>query len=133
MVSNYPKAILANYNGDYEGAYEHLSKQYLALERQLYDSISSRFLEVGRFEADSEIYVHKKTEQQISSDVDMADCIDPGVMRKWFYVDDDGDIQPVTIGKQERFNSGEECPFRFATSSIAAGGKEVGEVVYTDH
>jgi hypothetical protein len=92
MKTNYPAAILANFNGDYQRAYEHLSRQYLALDRQFCDSIASRFLEIGRFEEDSEIYVHKKTESQISSDV--ADCIDPGVMRKWFYVDDNGSLNP---------------------------------------
>ena len=90
MRSNYPAAILANFEGDYRAAYEHLSKAYLALERQFSDVGSSRFFEVARFE---------RREQ----------------------------------GRQERYHNGIEQPFHFAASSIIAGGKPVGEVVYTDH
>lgn len=133
MESNYPRAILSNFNNDHALAYEHLSKVYLALKKQFSDSVSSRFIEIGRFEEDSEIYVHKKTESQISTDVDMADCYDGGVMRKWFYIDDAGEIQPVTIGHQERINRDEEMPFRYATSDILANGECVGQVVHTDH
>ncbi len=133
MNSNYPAAILANYDGDTRKAYEFLSRAYLSLERQFVETTSSRFFEISRFEPDSEICLRQKTEESISRDIDMADCIDPGVLRKWFYVDDNGDIQPVTIGAQERINRDEEAPFRFAASAIVAGGKCVGEVVYTDH
>src|ERR1700719_33196 len=108
MNANYPAAILANYDGDTRKAYEFLSRAYLSLERQFVETTSSRFFEISRFEPDSEICLRQKTEESISRDVDMADCIDPGVLRKWFYVDDNGDIQPVTIGKQERINRDDE-------------------------
>lgn len=134
MKSNYPAAILSNFDGDKARAYEHLSKAYLSLEKQHIDESGSRFIEISRFEQDGEICVRKKTESQISSDVDMADCIDPGVMRKWFYVADDGELQPVTIGPQERWHGNAiEQPFHFAGGAILAGGKVVGQVVYTDH
>lgn len=133
MTSNYPKAILSNFDGDYRQAYEHLSKVYLALEKQFSEVWSSRFIEISRFEEDSEICVRQITEDQISRSVDMADCEPDFVMRKWLYVDDKGEIQPVTIGRQERFSNAVEQPFHFAASSIIAGGKCVGEVVYTDH
>ncbi len=133
MRANYPAAILSNFNGDYRAAYEHLSKAYLALEKQFGDVWSSRFFEISRFELDSEICLRQTTEESISRSVDMADCEPDFVMRKWFYVDDQGEIQPVTIGRQERFHNGVEQPFRFASSAIVAGGKCVGEVVYTDH
>ncbi len=43
MTSNYPAAILSNFDGDLRGAYEHLSKGYLALEKQFADVWSSRY------------------------------------------------------------------------------------------
>lgn len=95
--------------------------------------MASRFIEVGRYEQEDPIYVRKVTESQISSAVDMADCDDPGVMRKWFYVSDGGEFQEVTIGEQERINNDIECPFRYAASPIMAGGVEVGTVTHTDH
>lgn len=133
MTTNYPAAILANFGGDYRSAYEHLSKVYLALERQHASQGSSRFFEISRFEPESEICLRQITEQQISRSVDMSDCEPDFVMHKLFYVDDDGEIQPVTIGRQERFSNAVEQPFHFASSAIIAGGKCVGEVVYTDH
>lgn len=133
MRTNYPAAILTNFEGDYRAAYEHLSKAYLALERQHISETSSRFFEISRFEGDSEICLRQVTEEQISRSVDMADCEPDFAMRKRFYVDDAGEIQPVTIGRQERFNTDEECPFHFAASAIVAGGREVGQVVFTDH
>ena len=133
MSSNYPAAILSNFDGDYRRAYEHLSKAYLGMEKQFCDTWGSRFFEISRFESDSPICLRQVTEKQISDSVDMADCEPDFVMRKRFYVDDEGEIQPVTIGRQERFHNGVEQPFHFAASSIIAGGKCVGEVVYTDH
>jgi len=133
MRTNYPAAILANFEGDYRAAFEHLSKAYLALERQHISETSSRFFEISRFEPDSEICLRQITEEQISRSVDMADCEPDFVMRKRFYVDDAGEIQPVTIGRQERINTDEGCPFHFAASAIVAGGREVGQVVFTDH
>lgn len=133
MKTNYPAAILANFDGDVWAAYEHLSKAYLALERQHITETSSRFFEISRFEADSDICLRQVTEEQISRSVDMADCEPDFVMRKRFYVDEQGEIQPVTIGQQERFSNGIEQPFHFAVSAILADGKWVGEVVYTDH
>lgn len=133
MSNNYPAAILSNYDGDYRAAYEHLSKKYLALELQYISQSSSRFFEISRFESDSDICLRQVTEEQISHSVDMADCEPDFILRKRFYVDDQGDIQPVTIGRQERFSNSVEQPFHFAVSSIIAGGKCVGEVVYTDH
>jgi hypothetical protein len=133
MRTNYPAAVLSNFDGDYRAAYEHLSKQYLALEKQFSETWASRFVEISRFEADSEICVRQITEKGISDAVDMADCYPDFVMRKWFYVDDAGEFQPVTIGSQERINTGEDMPFRFAASAMVAGGKCVGEVIHTDH
>ena len=133
MRSNYPAAILANFDGDHRRAYEHLSKVYLALEKQHCEQTSSRFFEISRFEEDGEVCLRQTTKKQISDAIDMADCGPDFVMRKWFYVDDDGAIQSVTIGRQKRFSNGIEQPFHFASSSIVAGGKCVGEVIYTDH
>lgn len=133
MSTNYPAAILASHDGDYRAAYEHLAKAFLSAERQSREESASRFFEISRFEVDSEVCLRKVTEQHISRAVDMADCEDPGVMRKWLYVDDAGEIRPVTIGRQERFSNGVEQPFHFAASAIVAGGRQVGEVSYTDH
>jgi hypothetical protein len=133
MTPNYPAAILANFDRDFVKAYEHLSKAYLALERQYQGEQGSRFVEISRFEADSEICVRKVTEEQISKAVDLADCGIDYVLLNRFYVDDQGTLQPVTIGRQERINTDQEAPFHFAASSIVAGGKVVGEVVFTDH
>lgn len=38
--------------------------------------------------------------------VDMADCVDPGFMRNWYYVADDGSFQPVTIGRPQTWGGG---------------------------
>lgn len=130
---NYPAAILANFDGDFRQAYEHLSKVYNELQAQFSEIWSSRFIEISRFEPDSEICLRQITEDQISRAVDMADCEDPGILRKWLYLDDDGELKPVIIGQQERINRDEEAPFRFAASAIVAGGKCVGNVIYTDH
>lgn len=97
MRTNYPAAILANFDGDHRAAYEHLSKAYLALEHQHINETGSRFFEISRFEADSEICLRQVTEEHISRSVDMADCEPDFVMLKRFYVDDAGEIQPVTI------------------------------------
>lgn len=132
-MSNYPAAILSNYNGDHRAAYEYLANAYLALEKQFSEVWASRFFEVSRFESDSPICLRQITEQSISEAVDMADCLPDHVMRRWFYVDDAGEIQPVAIGRQERFSNAVEQPFHFAASSIIAGGRQVGEVVYTNH
>lgn len=133
MNSNYPAAILSNFDGDHKRAYEYLSKVYLALEKQFFEIWSSRFIEISRFEADSEICVRQITEEALSRSVDMADCEPDFVMRRWLYVDDAGELQPVTIGRQERFSNGIEQPFHFAASAIVANNQQVGEVVYTDH
>jgi len=133
MQSNYPAAILANFDGDYRAAYERLAKAYRGLEQQYINSVTSRFVEISRFEPDSEICIRKITEQEISRAVDMADCDDPGVMRKWLYVDDVGDLQPVTIGRREPMNTSEEAPLYYASSAIVAAGKCVGEITHTDH
>jgi hypothetical protein len=132
-TTDYPAAILANFNGDHRAAYKHLSKVYLAMEKQFSETWASRFLEISRFEADSPICLRQITEENISRSVDMADCEPYFVMRKWFYVNDEGEIQPVQIGRQERFSTAIEQPFHFAASAIIAGGKCVGEVIYTDH
>jgi hypothetical protein len=133
MRANYPAAILANHDGDYKAAYAYLAKAHLALERQFRETSGSRFFEISRFEDDSEICLRQITEESISRAVDMADCEPDFVMRKWFYVDDAGEVQLVSIGRQERINTSEETPYRYAASSIVAGGKQVGEVTYTDH
>jgi len=132
-MSNYPAAILSNFDGDYRAAYEHLAEKYRSLEQQFCKVWGSRFFEISRFESDSEICLRQVTEEHISRSVDMADCEPDFVMRKLFYVDDAGEIQPVTVDRQERFSNGVEQPFHFASSAIVAGGKQVGEVVYTDH
>ncbi len=133
MQSDYPAAILANFDGDHRAAYEHLSKAYLALDNQFRAVWSSRFIEVSRFESDSEICVRQITEESISHAVDMADCEPEPVMRKWLHVDEAGELHAVTIGKQERTHTGVEAPFYFAASAMVANGKCVGEVTYTDH
>jgi hypothetical protein len=111
-------ASMSNFNGDYRAAYEHLSKKFLEMERQFCAVWGSRFFEISRFEADSEICLRQVAEEHISRSVDMADCEPDFFMLKRFYVDDDGEIQPVTIGRQERFSNGVEQPFHFASSAI---------------
>lgn len=91
----------------------------------------SRFIETGI--CDGKPYVKKVTESNISNAVDMSDCEDDEFSRSWFYLGDGGVLHPVTIGKQQRFDTDEENPFYFAGSAIVANGKQVGEVVYTDH
>lgn len=130
---NYPAAILANFDGDYRRAYEHLSKMYLALEQGDGERQSSRFIEVSRLESDMPICVQKVTEDHISRAVDMADCDLNYVMRKWLYCDDNGELHPVTIGRQERINRDQDAPFCYASSAIVANGQCVGDVTYTDH
>lgn len=132
-MSAYTASILANYDNDHHAAYEHLAKLYQALERQHMAQIRSRFFEISRSSQHSEICLRQVTEEQISDSVDMADCEPEFVMLKRFYVDDSGEIHPVTIGRQERFSNGVDQPFHFAASAIIANGKQVGEVVFTDH
>ncbi|WP_176317638.1 hypothetical protein [Burkholderia vietnamiensis] len=47
--------------------------------------------------------------------------------------DVDGEMYPVTLGKQMRINSYEEHPFHYASADMIANGKVVGHVIYTDH
>ena len=83
-AANYPAAILANFDGDYRAAFEHLSKKYLGMERQFCAVWGSRFFEISRFESDSEICLRQVTEEHISRSVDMADCEPEHVMLKRF-------------------------------------------------
>ena len=124
---NYPTAILINHDNDYRAAYEVLAKAYLALEGQHHAEIDSRFIQISRFD-DNPYVVHKVTADQISRAVDMADCL-PEMERRWLYLDDVGDLQPVTIGERVRTGS----DFYYADSPIMAAGCCVGHVVHTDH
>src|SRR5579875_519578 len=94
MRVNYPAAILANFGGDYRAAYEYLSKAYEALDKQFSDVWSSRFFEVSRFEADSEICLRQITEEAISRSV--------GSMRE-FSRDSGKTIHHVVLSVRESF------------------------------
>lgn len=72
------------------------------------------------------------TEGYISRCVDTQD-LDNEPLPEFLYNDDDGLLYPVTIGRQDRINSDEECPFVYAASDMVANGKVVGHVMYTDH
>jgi len=72
------------------------------------------------------------TEGYISRCYDLQD-LDNEPLPEFLYNDDDGKLYPVTVGRQDRINTDEECPFVYAASDIVANGKVVGHVVYTDH
>lgn len=91
---------------------------------------NSRFFEV-RVLDDGTKKLWPTTGDRISRAYDLQDC-EPDVP-EFRYCDDDGQLYPVTIGRQERINTDEECPFVFAASDIVANGKVVGHVMHTDH
>ncbi len=57
----------------------------------------------------------------------------PRRLRRCVRHDVDGEMYPVTLGKQMRINSYEEHPFHYASADMIANGKVVGHVIYTDH
>lgn len=73
------------------------------------------------------------TQQSVSYDYDVADLND-GEVGTYFFLEDDGKLYPVTLGKdQTPINSDEENPFYYAAADLIANGKVVGQVIYTDH
>lgn len=76
------------------------------------------------------------TEQRVSSAYDLADC-DNEPISQFLYCDDDGELYPVTVGKQSRLSGDpdgpDEIPFNYAAADMVANGKVVGTVSYTDH
>lgn len=133
MNTNYPQAILANYNNDYRLAYEFLAKQYLALDEEHRSTKNSRFFEVYQFAPDRDTYSHQVTEKSISHAIDMEDCLPVYHMRRWYYVDDNGYVFPVTIGPKRTFHNKPKGYPHCGFSDIIANGKSVGRVDYTDH
>ncbi len=91
---------------------------------------NSRFFEV-RVLDDGTKKLWPTTMDSISRAYDLQDC-EPDVP-EFRYCDVDGQLYPVTVGPQERINTGEEAPFVFAASGLVANGKVVGSVLYTDH
>lgn len=69
-------------------------------------------------------------EKRVSDDIDMQDC--HGESMDIFWLNDDGKLIPVTVGKTERRGSLEEN-FIYAYSPLMAGDEVVGYVSHTDH
>lgn len=103
--------------------------------RQQSDEINSlwasRFFE-RRVLDDGSKKLWPTTEARISRSHDLSDCED-GPAPEFLYCDVDGELYPVTVGKQGRMNSDEETPFHYASADMIANGKVVGHVIYTDH
>lgn len=92
---------------------------------------ASRFFE-RRVLDDGSKKLWPTTEAHISRSHDLSDCED-GPTPEFLYCDVDGELYPVTLGKQERMNSGQESAFHYASADMIANGKVVGHVLYTDH
>lgn len=69
-------------------------------------------------------------EQRVSDDIDMQDC--HGESMDIFWLNDDGKLVEVKVGKMERRWSHEEH-FTYAYSPLMAGDQVVGYVSHTDH
>lgn len=73
------------------------------------------------------------TEREVSRRYDMLDCY--GEAFDVYYMANDGSLQPVTIGAQERVPAcdWDERSIVYAHSPLIAAGKCVGYVTHTDH
>lgn len=91
----------------------------------------SRFFE-RRILEDGSKKLWPTTEANISRSHDISDCYD-GPTPEFLYCDVDGELYPVTLGKQERMNSDQEHPYHYASADMISNGKVVGHVLYTDH
>lgn len=72
------------------------------------------------------------TEQEISRayDTDYYDEAPP----PYFYCDDNGELQPVTVGKMERHaDYYDDDNIVIGSAYLIANGENVGTVIYTDH
>ncbi|WP_176000227.1 hypothetical protein [Burkholderia vietnamiensis] len=92
---------------------------------------SSRFFE-RRILDDGSKKLWPTTEAHVSRSHDLSDC-DDGPIPEFLYCDVDGELYPVTLGKQARMNSDQEHPVHYASADMIANGKVVGQVIYTDH
>lgn len=119
-----------------EYAIEELVRSIIDDRQAANELYASRFFErVTELGEDQEPtgrkYLRKCTEKFISSSIDMADCGD-GEVQEFLYNDDDGELYPVTFGRMERCEMGED-QIVYGHSDMIANGKVVGTVTYTDH
>lgn len=92
---------------------------------------SSRFFEMRVLDGGAK-KLWPTTQEHVSRCYDLQD-LDAEPIPAFLYCDDDGNLYPVTVGRQERISSDEECPVIFATADMMANGKVVGCVQYSDH
>lgn len=77
--------------------------------------------------------VSARNEAWVSESFDMADAYGEEGVKSVLAIDENGDLVPIRVGEQERINTHEEFPFRYATAPVYAGTKRVGTVTFTDH
>jgi hypothetical protein len=71
---------------------------------------------------------------EVSDLYDMADCNSMENVKDILAVDPDSlKLVPVRIGSQTPINTDQENPFRYASSPLLAGNKQVGTITWTDH
>lgn len=124
---------------------EQRSSEYIIAElvkeldsrRQIENELfASRFFELRKVigadgEPNGQKVLVKVLERMISNDIDLADCRD-GEESEYLYMEDDGSLHPITIGKMTRWAIGEH-EMVYGASDMVANGKVVGQVQFTDH
>lgn len=79
-----------------------------------------------------DVWTQTMNEADCANHIDHDD--DSSMRSTYHHVNAIGEIHPITIGKRERINTRDECPFHFARAPLLlATGEIVGYVTYTDH
>jgi hypothetical protein len=79
--------------------------------------------------------LHLASGTDVSTMYDLADCDLMDGVKAILAVDEDGDLVPVTTGKQEFATAGDEAEnsLVWAYTPIMAGTRRVGTIAHTDH
>lgn len=119
-------------------AYQAACDRLREKEAELNALWDSRFMQL-RTLGDGRKKLWPVTEGFISRTYDLADLDGPDEAEpQFFYVEDDGSLHPVTLGRQVRSSGAQEdaptnVALVYGSSSLVANGKVVGQVLYTDH
>lgn len=113
-----------------EAAYAEACREVRRRAEEVEALWASRFFERRQLDNGSK-KLWPVTEEQISRAYDLQDA-DPDIP-EYLYCDEAGELHPVTVGAQSRFDTDEEAPFVYASAPLMANGSAVGQVLYTDH
>lgn len=121
-------------NQGLDAAYQEACKKVREQAAEFNRLWASRFMEVRTLQ-DGSKKLWPVTEESVGRAFDLQDL--DNETPQFMYGDTDGQLYPVTIGKQHRHQPDPDgpdlAPFVYASSALIANGKVVGTVLYTDH